>query len=352
MMRYEKGFSMNRRIVLTFIFLMIAFAALVMGLVSFNTTNAPLQLGDNNDIDEGIISASEDGIIPLGTAPRDLLLITDMLGDWDVVLLQSDGTLVNLTADDSGAQDLAGSFSFDVQTVNFLSTRVNPEETGPSQVQVDGSNLRNMTIMSAVMTVVRDQQLDWDATWSPDGTQLAWISVRDINLELYTVSLEDGIELDNAVRRTNDGARDWYPAWSPDGSQIVFNNDSEGNENLYMLDVESGEITQLTDNPDHDLHGAWLLDGSGIIFVRDEDMALAKGIMNIYIMNPDGSEQRKLGEDEIISVDPVWSPNASHVAYMSNEGGYWHIYVMQADGSNLRRVTDGEANFLLPTWKP
>lgn len=342
---------MNRRIILTIIFLIIALAALVVGLVALNTSNAPLQLGDNSELGEEILSTSDDGTIPLGTAPRDLLLMSDMTGDWDIMLLQSDGTLLNLTADDSGAHDLAGSFSFDVQTVNFLSNRMDPEGTGTSQVQIDGSNLRNLTIMGAIMTVVRDQQLDWDATWSPDGTQLVWVSVRDINLELYTLPIENGIELDNAVRRTNDGARDWYPAWSPDGSQIVFNN-SEGDENLYLLDVESGEVTQLTDHPENDLHGAWLLDGSGIIFVRDEDDAISKGNMNLYIMNPDGSEQRKLGEDEIISADPVWSPNASHIAYMSNESGYWHIYVMQADGSNLRRVTDGEANFLLPTWKP
>lgn len=343
---------MNRRILLTIFLLIIVLIALAAGIFAYNSRNKPLELGDSGDTSEETLAMSVDGIIPLGTPPRDMLLITDVEGDWDIAILKTDGTLHNLTADDSGAHDLAGSFSFDAKTVNFLSTRVDPESTGPSQVQSDGSNLRNLTLMGAVMTVVRDQQFDWDATWSPDGSQLAWVSVRDLNLELYTVPTEDGLDMDSAIRHTEDGARDWYPAWSPDGTKIVYNNDSAGNEDLYLLDVESNEITQLTDNPEHDLHGAWLMDGSGIIWVRDEDNAIPRGLMNVYIMNPDGTEQRKLGENEIIEVDPIWTPNATHVAYMSNEGGSWQIYVMQADGSNLRRVTDGEANFLLPAWKP
>jgi Tol biopolymer transport system component len=333
---------MTKRIVLTLILLCIAIISLVLGILVYNTSNAPLQLGN----------FAQDKDVPLGTVPNDLLLITDMTGDWDIALLKTDGTLLNLTADDSGAHDILGSFSFDGQVVNFLSNRMDSEETAPSQVKIDGSDLRNLTLLGGVMTVVRDQLFDWDATWSPDGTQLAWVSVRDLNLEIYSITLDEEFDIANAIRRTDGNGRSWYPAWSPDGTQIVFNNNRDGNENLYMLDVASGDITRLTDHPEHDLHGAWLLDGSGLIFVRDTEGAIPNGILNVYRMDTDGSNQRPLGDDEIIQVDPVWSANGSHIAYMSNEEGHWNIYVMEADGSHVQRVTAGDANFLLPTWKP
>jgi Tol biopolymer transport system component len=37
---------------------------------------------------------------------------------------------------------------------------------------------------------------------------------------------------------------------------------------------------------------------------------------------------------------------------MSNESGQWNIYLMDADGSNVRRLTDGDSNNLYPVWVP
>ena len=69
-------------------------------------------------------------------------------------------------------------------------------------------------------------------------------------------------------------------------------------------------------------------------------------------MNADGSDQRPITDDMIFEGGAVWSSGGTHVAYVSNIEGSWQVYVMQADGSNLRRVTDGEANYLLPAWRP
>lgn len=59
----------------------------------------------------------------------------------------------------------------------------------------------------------------------------------------------------------------------------------------------------------------------------------------LYVMNPDGSGQRKLTETNGNSNGPSWSPDGSKIAYHSNQQGGTDIYVMNSDGSDVTRLT-------------
>jgi TolB protein len=69
---------------------------------------------------------------------------------------------------------------------------------------------------------------------SPDGQQIAFMSQRDGNWEIYVVSL-DGTGL---RRLTYQAANDGLPAWSPDGRHIAFVSDREGQWAVWALDVQ------------------------------------------------------------------------------------------------------------------
>lgn len=60
-------------------------------------------------------------------------------------------------------------------------------------------------------------------------------------------------------------------------------------------------------------------------------------------MAADGSNQVNLTNNPADDTDPVWSPDGSQIAFVSNrdngEGGGQFIYVMDADGSNVRQLT-------------
>ena len=65
------------------------------------------------------------------------------------------------------------------------------------------------------------------------------------------------------------------------------------------------------------------------------------GNMDIFLMNPDGSEEVRLTHHRAADADPRWSPTGEHIIFSSNRDkrvGSWDLYLMDADGSNVRRV--------------
>ena len=74
----------------------------------------------------------------------------------------------------------------------------------------------------------------------------------------------------------------------------------------------------------------------------------------IYIMNPDGSEQVNLTQHRANDVGAVWSPTGEQILFVSDRGGVRDLYMMNSDGSNIRRVFKRkiEAWRKSPTWSP
>lgn len=283
--------------------------------------------------------------IPIGAPSGELAFISDRSGRWEIYILDADGVERSLTSAGDG-QDYFPSWSFEGDMINFLTSRTG--EMGPAQVRPDGADLRTLSVAGAILALFGEGRLDWDPAWRPGGEQVGWASLRDLNLELYLAD-NDG---ENRTRLTRDPARDWFLAWSPDGDRITFSSDREGHENVYLMDIDTQAITQLTDAPADDIRAVWSLDGDTILFVSERDNPLPTGVLDLFLMNPDGSEQRRLGETDIFRGDPTYSADGEQVAFMSNEEGTWSLYLMDADGGNVRRLTATDANDLFPVWRP
>ncbi len=76
------------------------------------------------------------------------------------------------------------------------------------------------------------------------------------------------------------------------------------------------------------------------------------GNSEIYIMNPDGSQQQNLTWYSARDLAPVWSPTGQHIAFNSDRDGIRDIYLMEANGRNVRKVFQSSAYREYPTWSP
>ena len=146
-----------------------------------------------------------------------------------------------------------------------------------------------------------------------------------------------------------------HPAWSPDARKIAFVGDqlsSGGGDEIYVMNANGSDERRLTQNTASDTIPASSPDGRKIAFNNDRD-----GNAEIYVMNADGSDQRNLtrtaADDgfpltgELVSPhNGVWSPDGRTIAFMRGVGfmggpfdGTEGIYLMNADGSNQRVLT-------------
>ena len=85
------------------------------------------------------------------------------------------------------------------------------------------------------------------------------------------------------------GSTETNPEASPDGRQVAFMSQRDGNWEVYSANIDAGNLQRLTRNPSNDGLPTWSPDGRYIAFVTDRD-----GLWAVWIMRPDGSQQRRL----------------------------------------------------------
>lgn len=112
--------------------------------------------------------------------------------------------------------------------------------------------------------------------------------------------LVDGSGL--SIISSKDDVLDYYPALSPDGERIAFTKIDDGDAEIYVMDVDGSNVRRLTDNPATDEYPAWSADGEWIAFHSDRG-----GEFDIYIMRPNGSDVRQLTFEDTSEMTPDWS---------------------------------------------
>jgi Tol biopolymer transport system component len=201
---------------------------------------------------------------------------------------------------------------------------------------------------------------EYDPEWSPDGTQLVFSSNKDGDFEIYLMN-PDG----SGVRRlTNNGGFDRDPTWAPDGNSIVFAaSDNPYDEDLSIMHRDALSPTGwsspeiLMSRPLSDRTPEFSPDGTKIAFAGDATASDFR--FNIYVMDSDGSDVVQLAGAAADEVIPTWSPDGLRIAFTSTRSGrnsrkttVSGVWIMNANGSDQRRVTPENTYEFYPDWSP
>ena len=204
--------------------------------------------------------------------------------------------------------------------------------------------------VSAVNLTNSPDTCDSQPAWSPDGTRVVFVSTSSNSAE-RTASIRvigwDGADPVELTRQRIDEAGIYQtPRWSPDGSQIAFVGVREQNLDIWVMDVDGSNVRNLTRHIADDTNPQWSPDGDAIAFVSDRE-----GVFDIFVVARDGSRLIKLTGQSGNDVSPRWSPDGTKITFNSTRAGSLQIYVMNRDGSDAVRLTHDGVNFE-PVWSP
>jgi dipeptidyl aminopeptidase/acylaminoacyl peptidase len=220
------------------------------------------------------------------------------------------------------------------------------------------------------------EKQDGAARWSPDGSQLAFVSNRDTKTsQLFVIPAEGG-----EARRITDLAEDvTQTTWSPDGASIAFSArvrddaykeederkraprrfrrlqfklDNEGwtgdrRRHVFVVRADgSRPPQQITWGDFEDSDPAWSVDGARIAFssARDDDWDVSF-VRDLYEVDASGGEPRRLTQTGGTAGSPVWSPDGSRVAFylyptVDDDPRHTQVAVLEITNGEVRVLTE------------
>jgi Tol biopolymer transport system component len=190
--------------------------------------------------------------------------------------------------------------------------------------------------------IASDSDADADADARPACAQHIAFHRAD---GLYVVR-PDGTDYKSLVT----GNQEENAVWSPDATRILFERGSgqDQQKDIWSVNVDGTGLTNLTMGATgNDRSPAWSPDGKHIAFLSRRDYVTGCCPEDLWIMDSDGRNPRKL--DEKASA-PDWSPDGSKIAYSSYKSGRFQVYVVSPDGTGSRNISNSSFTDNNPKW--
>jgi dipeptidyl aminopeptidase/acylaminoacyl peptidase len=222
-----------------------------------------------------------------------------------------------------------------------------------------------------------------DPQMSADGRRVVFTVTRvdreanAYRTHLWLVPAEGG----EPSQLTAAQARDTGPRWSPDGTQIAFISDRGGEKQVWVIRVDGGEARPLTSGKRSPADLAWSPDGRWIAFVGKPDAANpdesdvrvisrlrykqdGEGFWDgrwkqVFVVSASGGDIRQVTQGDYDHLFPAWSPDGAHLAYTANPDpnadltNVSDVWIAPVSGTaSPRRLSRGIGPAQSPAWSP
>jgi Tol biopolymer transport system component len=299
-----------------------------------------------------------------------IVFVRRIAAHTDIYVIDEEGTHeTRLTR--SAASESAAAWSPDGERIAFLSTSTERNSTEVYVMNADGSGLKRVggapLINGAAVWSPDGQNIAFVGYGQSREN-----SYRASYVALYVINADGTkqtplIKYDSANSEYEISLG--RPSWSPTGNKIAFARsttpyDASGSADssaysppapveeltgIYLINADGTGLCKLAST--HDLTDpVWSPDGEKIAFYDNEA---------ITVINTDGSGRKKLIGSSALGTyvlpQQAWSPDGQRIAFIGNSADLDNsadLYVINADGSERRRLANAEDSSSFPTWSP
>ena len=170
--------------------------------------------------------------------------------------------------------------------------------------------------------------------WSPDGTRMAYVSFQNKKPILFVQSLSANKQ---PAPVANYRGSNSAPAWTPDGRQLAAVLTKDGGSQIYLMNADGTNLRRITFSGGIDTEPFFTPDGQSIYFTSDRG-----GSPQIYRMPVSGGEPVRISFEGDYNVSPRVSPDGKTLAYISRVSGRFQLMVMDLESKQIQTLTDGQ----------
>jgi TolB protein len=170
--------------------------------------------------------------------------------------------------------------------------------------------------------------------WSPDGSQIAYVSFETDLPRIYIQNLASG----QRRQVSNFSGINSSPVWSPDGRKLAMVLSKDGSPDVYVLDLATDQLTKITDHPRAETEPAWTLDSQNVLFTSDRT-----GQPQIYQADLSGGFPERLTFDCFYCAKAQFLPdgvNMVHVRRATRQDNSYSIAILNMQTGRVITLTD------------
>ena len=130
-------------------------------------------------------------------------------------------------------------------------------------------------------------------------------------------------------------------------TKIAFESKVSGQKEIFIMDFDGHNIRKLTNNNSLSLSPDWSPDGGKIIYTTYKD-----NNPDLYLLDLKNGLNKPFSLNPGLNISPAWSPDGKKIALIMSRDGNPEVYTLNSEGRYPQRLTNGRAVEASPSWSP